>query len=79
MTGFFVVLGIALWVILAFWPAVMAKKKGYSFILFLLMAWLISWLFTLIIVLFLRDKNETEQSRADDRGVDAVLDKEEGL
>jgi MFS superfamily sulfate permease-like transporter len=79
MTGFFVVLGIALWVILAFWPAVMAKKKGYSFILFLLMAWLISWLFTLIIVLFLRDKNETEQSRADDRVVDAVLDKEEGL
>lgn len=76
MSGFFVVLGIALWIFLAFWPAVMAKRKGYSFILFLLLAWVISWLLTLIVVLFLHDKNETAQQRADDKAVDEILDKE---
>lgn len=76
MSGFFIVLGIALWIALAFWPAVMAKRKGYSFILFLLLAWLVSWLVTLIVVLFLRDKNETAQQRADDAAVEKILDNE---
>lgn len=76
MNAYFAVLGIALWVILAFWPAVMARKKGYSFILFLLLALVVSWLLTLIVVLFLHDKNETAQQRADDKAVDEVLAKE---
>ena len=77
MAAFYMVLGAVLWVILAFWPAVMAKRKGYSFALFLIMALIISWLLTLIVVLFLKDKNETAQDRADEQAVDAVLEKEE--
>lgn len=77
MNAFVVVLGVALWIILAFWPAVIARRKGYSFILFLICALVISWLLTLIVVLFLHDKNETEQSRADDKAVDAILEREE--
>ncbi len=76
MSGFFIVLGIALWIALAFWPAVIAKRKGYSFILFLLLAWVVSWLITLIVVLFLHDKNETAQEKADDKAVDDILAKE---
>ncbi|HSW84984.1 MAG TPA: hypothetical protein VLF79_00005 [Candidatus Saccharimonadales bacterium] len=77
MVSFFIVLGVALWIILAFWPSVIARRKGYSFILFLIIAILISWLLALIIVLFLKDKNETAKSRADDRAAEAELEKEE--
>ncbi len=76
MSGFFIVLGIALWVILAFWPAVIAKRKGYSFALFLVIALIFSWLIALIISLLLKDKNETIQSKKDDKAVNAILDKE---
>lgn len=77
MNSFFIVLGIALWIILAFWPAVIARKKGYSFVLFLLTAIFFSWIISLIIVLFLKDKNETAEQRADDKAVDAILDEQE--
>lgn len=77
MNSFFIVLGIALWIILAFWPAVIARKKGYSFVLFLLTAIFLSWIISLIIVLFLKDKNETAEQRADDKAVDAILDEQE--
>lgn len=77
MNSFFIVLGIALWVILAFWPAVMARKKGYSFALFLITALFLSWIISLIVVLFLKDKTETEEQRADDIAVDAILEKQE--
>lgn len=75
--SFLLILGVFLWVIGALWPSYMAKKKGYSFILFLLISWLISWLVALIIVLFLKDKNETPESRAANAAADAVLAKEE--
>ena len=77
MDAFFVVLGLALWVILAFWPAVMARKKGYSFALFLITALFLSWIISLIVVLFLKDKTETAEQRADDKAVDEILEKQE--
>lgn len=61
MTGFYLVLGLFLWLLVALWPAYLAKKKGYSFILFLLLSWIVSFVATLIVVLLLKDKNaETE-------------------
>jgi competence protein ComGC len=78
MSGFLVVLGIVAWVALAFWPATLAKKKGYSFILFLLIAIVISWLLALIITLFLKDKNETAQDRADNAAAEAAIERETG-
>jgi ABC-type Mn2+/Zn2+ transport system permease subunit len=53
---FFIILGIILWVALAFWPATLAKRKGYSFILFLLLSWIVSWLIGLIVALLVPDK-----------------------
>lgn len=73
------ILGIIIWVVLAFWPAILARKKGYSFILFLLIAWLISWLVALIIVLFLKDKNVTDADREADKAVDKIKEQELGV
>jgi hypothetical protein len=56
-------LGMILWVLLAFWPAMLAKRKGYSFILFLLLSWFVSFIITLLVVLILKDKNEISADR----------------
>jgi ABC-type Mn2+/Zn2+ transport system permease subunit len=77
MTSFFVVMGIVLWVILAFWPAIIAKRKGYSFALFLIIALLVSWLLSLVIILVMKDKNQTAESIAADQAAEAALEKEE--
>ncbi len=73
---FFIILGIFLWVFLAFVPAYLAKKKGYSFILFLLLSWFVSFVITLIVVLALKDKTQTAADRADDAAVDRAIQKE---
>ncbi len=73
----FFILGVLLWVLLAFWPAMLAKRKGYSFILFLVLSWFVSFVITLIVVLFLKDKNMTASDRAADKAADAALEKEE--
>ncbi|HMS23643.1 MAG TPA: hypothetical protein PKB09_02445 [Candidatus Saccharibacteria bacterium] len=56
-------LGMILWVLLALWPAMLAKRKGYSFILFLILSWFVSFIITLLVVLFLKDKNEISVDR----------------
>ncbi len=73
---FFIILGIFLWVTLAFVPAYLAKKKGYSFILFLVLSWFVSFIITLIVVLALKDKTQTAADRADDAAVDRAIQKE---
>lgn len=72
----FVVLGIVLWVILAFWPAYLAKKKGYSFILFLILSWFVSFVITLIVAALLKDKTMTAADRADDRAAEAAVQRD---
>lgn len=69
---FVIILGLVLWVLLAFAPAYLARKKGYNFWLFLIAAWFISFLLALIIVLLLPNKNDplTKEDRA---AVDAAL------
>lgn len=75
--SFFIIMGLALWILLAFIPAILAKKKGYSFLLFLILSWFVSFLITLLVVLVLRNKNETAQDRADERAAQAALEREE--
>jgi len=53
----FYILGLILFIILAFWPASIAKAKGYSFILFFLIS-IPFWWITLFVTLFLQDKNK---------------------
>lgn len=72
--SFYLVLGIVLWVLFALWPAIWAKKKGYSFIVFLLLAWITSFLLTLIVVALLKNKNKTEADRKAEKAVSEVLD-----
>ncbi len=52
---FFIILGTILWIALAFWPATIARRKGYSFILFFLIS-LLFWWITLFVTLFMKDK-----------------------
>lgn len=51
-------IGLVLWFVVAIWPAYLAKKKGYSFVLFLLASWVVSWVVTLVVVLLLQDKTK---------------------
>jgi len=73
---FLVILGVALWILFAFAPAIMAKNKGYNFWLFLVLSWFISFVITLIVVLFLKDKTKTASDRAADTAAERALEKE---
>ncbi len=50
-------LGLILWIIVAFWPARVASRKGYSFILFFLISLPFFWI-TLFVVYAMKDKNQ---------------------
>lgn len=75
--SFLIILGVALWIAFAFWPALLAKRKGYSFIVFLLLSWFVSFLITLVVVLFLKDKTVTAADRAADKAAEAALERDE--
>ena len=70
------ILGIILWVIFAFWPAIVARRKGYSFVLFFLLS-IFLFVIALILALMLKDRTKTPQDIADDRAAEKVLDREE--
>jgi len=73
----FVILGTVLWVIVAIWPAYVAKSKGHNFLGWFILS-LLFWWITLFIVYFgLKDNNETAQDRADDKAAEKALEKEE--
>ncbi len=57
MGGFYIVLAIVVWVIVALWPARVASRKGYSFLLFFLLS--IPFFFmTLILAYVLKDRTK---------------------
>ncbi len=70
------IIGIIAWIVIAFLPARWAQKKGYSFFLFLLLSWFVSFVVTLVIIAFLNDKNETPESRAIDAEVEKIKENE---
>jgi hypothetical protein len=45
-----------LWILIAFWPAMIAKRKGYSFLLFFILS-LFAWWLMLFVALFMKDKS----------------------
>lgn len=69
-------LGAILWVIFAFWPAMVAKRKGYSFFLFFLFS-IFLFFIALIVAYALHDKTMTAQDKANDRAAEKALDREE--
>ena len=74
--AFYLTLGIIFWLFIALWPAIWAKKKGYSFLLILLLAWVTSFIVALIVVALLKDKNQTSSSHSDSQAADNVLKNE---
>lgn len=57
LTVFWLILFIIVWVAIAFWPATVAKRKGYSFIGFFILS-LIFFFLSLLIAYLLPDKNK---------------------
>jgi NADH:ubiquinone oxidoreductase subunit 5 (subunit L)/multisubunit Na+/H+ antiporter MnhA subunit len=54
----FGVLGLVLWILVAFWPARVAARKGHSFIGFFLLSWLFFPL-ALILAYLVSDRTAT--------------------
>jgi uncharacterized membrane protein YqjE len=73
----FYILGAILWVIFAFWPAIVARRKGYSFVLFFLLS-LFTFIFALIAAYAVKDKTKTPRDIANDKAVDEALARDEG-
>ena len=69
-------LGAIGWIIFAFWPAYIARRRGYSFVLFFILS-VFFFVIALIIAYLLPDKTKTAQDIIDDRTAEAALDKEE--
>lgn len=68
-------LGAILWIIIAFWPAMVAKRKGHSFWGFFLLS-IVFFFLALILAYAVKDRTETAKDRADDRAVERALDSE---
>ena len=63
--AFFIIMGVFLWILLAMAPAFIARKKGYSFLLFFLIS-LFFWWITLFVTIFLKDKVDHEKEFYED-------------
>lgn len=74
--SFFVILGIVIWVLIAFWPASVAKRKGYSFLLFFILS-LFFFFASLILAYVLKDKTKTSGDIADEKAAERALEAEE--
>jgi phosphotransferase system glucose/maltose/N-acetylglucosamine-specific IIC component len=71
------ILGLIAWIIIAFWPARVASRKGHSFLGYFILS-LFFWWITLFVVYFgLKDKNETTRDRASEKAAEKVLEQEE--
>ncbi len=54
----FGILGLILWIIIAFWPARIASSKGRSFLLWFILS-LFFWWITLFVALAMKDNRHT--------------------
>lgn len=72
---FYVVLGVIIWIAIAFWPASVARRKGYSFILFFLLS-LVFFFLSLILAYVVKDKTQTAEDREADAAAEKILDEE---
>lgn len=64
MGGFYIVLAIVVWVIVALWPARVASRKGYNFLLFFLLS-LPFFIITLILAYVMPDKTKQKTVQAE--------------
>jgi len=69
-------LGGILWVIFAFWPAIVARRKGYSFFLFFIFS-LVFFIIALAVAYLIKDKTRTAKDDADDLAVEKALEHED--
>lgn len=64
LTVFWLMLFIIVWVAIAFWPAAVAKRKGYTFLGFFILS-LIFFFLSLLIAYLLPDKNKKAVAAAE--------------
>ncbi len=57
------ILGLILWIAIAFWPARIAASKGRSFLLWFILS-LFFWWITLFVALSLKDQSRSTSSAA---------------
>jgi ABC-type Mn2+/Zn2+ transport system permease subunit len=69
-------LGIILWIILAFWPAIIARRKGHSFILFFLLS-IVFFFLSLVLALLVKDRTVTSADIAADKAAEKAIEKDE--
>jgi len=69
-------LGVFLWIIIAFWPAMVARRKGYSFILFFILS-IIFFFLSLILAYAVHDKTKTSKDIADEKAAQKALERDE--
>lgn len=72
--AFYAVLGIVLWIFLAFWPAMVAKRKGHSFVLYFVLSIIVSWLIMLIFAYAVKDKTISDSQRKKEAKMDAEIE-----
>ena len=72
--GFYAVLGVVLWIFLAFWPAMVAKRKGHSFVLYFVLSIVFSWLIMLIFAYSVKDRTLSDTQRKKEAKMDAEIE-----
>lgn len=70
------ILGVVLWVLVAFWPALVAKRKGHSFVLFFILS-LVFFFVALILAYVVKDRTLTPADIAAEKAAQKALEKEE--
>ena len=58
------ILGVILWVLIAFWPAIVAKRKGHSFIGFFILS-LVFFFLSLVLAYVVKDKTKPANKEAE--------------
>ena len=70
------ILGFIAWIIIATWPAMVARKKGHSFVFWFILS-LFFWWVTLFVVYFgLQDFTKTPEDLAADEAVREIKNRE---
>ena len=58
------ILGVILWVLIAFWPAIVARRKGHSFIGFFILS-LVFFFLSLVLAYVVKDKTKPANKEAE--------------
>jgi len=70
------VLGLIAWILVAFWPARVASKKGHSFIGWFIISLFFWWISLFWVYLGMKDTTRTAKDDADDAAVERAMQRD---